>query len=214
MKPKNIDYSLYLVTDRGLARGRSTIDIVKSAVEGGVTCVQLREKDCSTREFIEQALAIKHFLETRQVPLIINDRLDVALAVAADGVHLGQSDIQLETARKITGPSMLIGISAESVKDAVEAETGGADYLGVSPIYDTPTKDDTAPALGLKGLQEIRNRVKIPLVGIGGLNKSNAAEAIRNGADGIAVVSAIVSADDPAAAAMNLKQLIDKAKNP
>ena len=212
MKPKNIDYSLYLVTDRGLARGRSTIDIVKSAVEGGVTCVQLREKDCSTREFIEQALAIKHFLETRQVPLIINDRLDVALAVAADGVHLGQSDIQLETARKITGPSMLIGISAESVKDAVEAETGGADYLGVSPIYDTPTKDDTAPALGLKGLQEIRNRVKIPLVGIGGLNKSNAAEAIRNGADGIAVVSAIVSADDPAAAAMKLKQLIDKAK--
>ena len=212
MKKQKIDYSLYLVTDRGLARCRSTLGIVKSAVEGGVTCVQLREKDCSTREFIEQALAIKHFLETRQVPLIINDRLDVAMAVAADGVHLGQSDMPLETARKITGPSMLIGISAESVQDAVEAETGGADYLGVSPIYDTPTKADTAPALGLKGLQEIRNRVNIPLVGIGGLNKSNAAEAIRNGADGIAVVSAIVSADDPAAAAMKLKQLIDKAK--
>ena len=211
MKPKNIDYSLYLVTDRGLARGRSTLDIVKSAVDGGVTCVQLREKDCSTREFIEQALAIKHFLETRQVPLIINDRLDVALAVAADGVHLGQSDMPLETARKITGPSMLIGISAESVKDAVEAETGGADYLGVSPIYATPTKTDTAPPLGLEGLRAIRQQVNLPLVGIGGLNRDNAAAVIRHGGDGVAVVSAIVSADDPMQAAGDLRQIIDEA---
>ena len=214
MKKQKIDYSLYLVTDRGLSRNRSTLEIVKDAVSGGVTCVQLREKNCSTREFIEQALALKDFLEARQVPLIINDRLDVALAVAADGVHLGQSDMPLETARKITGPSMLIGISAESVQDAVAAEAGGADYLGVSPIYATPTKTDTAPALGLEGLREIRQHVKIPLVGIGGLNKSNVAETIRNGANGIAVVSAIVSADDPGAAAMNLKQLIDKAQNP
>jgi thiamine-phosphate pyrophosphorylase len=214
MKLQSIDYSLYLVTDRDLSRGRSTLDIIKSAVAGGVTCVQLREKHCSTREFIEQALAIKHFLEARQVPLIINDRLDVALAVAADGVHLGQGDMPLETARKITGPSMLIGISAESVQDAVEAEIGGADYLGVSPVYATPTKTDTATPLGLEGLREIRERVKIPLVGIGGLNKSNAADAIRNGADGVAVVSAIVSADDPGTAAMNLKQLIDEAQNP
>lgn len=213
MKPRNIDYSLYLVTDRGLAHGRSTLEIVTAAVAGGVTCVQLREKDCTTREFIEQALAIKHFLAARQVPLIINDRLDVALAVAADGLHLGQNDMPLETARTIAGPSMLIGISAESVRDAVEAESGGADYLGVSPIYATPTKIDTAPPLGLEGLQEIRKRVKIPLVAIGGLNISNAAEAIRNGADGIAVVSAIVSADDPGTAAMELKQLIDEARN-
>jgi thiamine-phosphate pyrophosphorylase len=213
MKPKNIDYSLYLVTDRGLARGRSTFDIVKAAVSGGVTCVQLREKDCSTLEFIEQALAIKNFLEEREVPLIINDRLDVALAVAADGVHLGQSDIPLETARKIAGPSMLIGISAESVQDAVEAEKGGADYLGVSPIYATPTKTDTVPPLGLEGLRKIRKRVEIPLVGIGGLNTSNAAEVIRNGADGIAVVSAIVAAEDPGKAAINLKQIIIEARN-
>lgn len=213
MKPKNIDYSLYLVTDRGLARGRSTFDIVKAAVSGGVTCVQLREKDCSTLEFIEQALAIKNFLEEREVPLIINDRLDVALAVAADGVHLGQSDMPLETARKIAGPSMLIGISAESVQDAVEAEKGGADYLGVSPIYATPTKTDTVPPLGLEGLRKIRKRVEIPLVGIGGLNTSNAAEVIRNGADGIAVVSAIVAAEDPGTAAINLKQIIIEARN-
>ena len=213
MKPKKIDYSLYLVTDRGLARGRSTFDIVKAAVSGGVTCVQLREKDCSTLEFIEQALAIKNFLEEREVPLIINDRLDVALAVAADGVHLGQSDMPLETARKIAGPSMLIGISAESVQDAVEAEKGGADYLGVSPIYATPTKTDTVPPLGLEGLRKIRKRVEIPLVGIGGLNTSNAAEVIRNGADGIAVVSAIVAAEDPGTAAINLKQIIIEARN-
>jgi thiamine-phosphate pyrophosphorylase len=214
MTPKNIDYSLYLVTDRGLARGRSTLDIVKAAVSGGVTSIQLREKDCSTLEFIEQARAIKNFLGTRKIPLIINDRLDVALAVGADGVHLGQNDMPLEMARKIAGSSILIGISAESVQDAIEAENGGADYLGVSPIYATPTKTDTAPPLGLEGLREIRKWVEIPLVGIGGLNNSNAAEVIRNGADGVAVVSAIVAADDPETAAMNLKQIIDEAKNP
>ena len=214
MNKQNIDYSLYLVTDRGLARGRSTLDIVSAAVSGGVTCVQLREKDCSTLEFIEEALAIKNFLNTREVPLIINDRLDVALAVRADGVHLGQSDMPLEMARKIVGRSMLIGISAESVQDAVEAEKGGADYLGVSPIYATPTKSDTAPPLGLEGLQEIRKRVKIPLAAIGGLNESNAAEVIRHGADGVAVVSAIVAADDPGTSARKLKQIIDEAKNP
>jgi thiamine-phosphate pyrophosphorylase len=214
MKLQNIDYSLYLVTDRDLSRGRSTLDIVQAAVSGGVTCVQLREKDCSTREFIEQALAIKDILKTREVPLIINDRLDVALAVAADGVHLGQSDMPLKTAQKIAGPALLIGISAESVQDAVEAEKGGADYLGVSPIYTTPTKTDTAPPLGLEGLREIRQRVKIPLVGIGGLNKSNAAEVIRHGADGVAVVSAIVAADDPGTSAMTLKRIITEARNP
>ena len=214
MKFSNIDYSLYLVTDRGLARGRSTLEVVKAAVAGGVTCIQLREKDCSTLEFIEQALAIRSFLEAHNIPLIINDRLDVALAVAADGVHLGQNDMPLEMARKIAGRSMLIGISTESVQDAVAAEKGGADYLGVSPIYATPTKTDTAPPLGLEGLREIKKRVKIPLVGIGGLNKSNAAEVIRNGADGVAVVSAIVAADDPERSAMNLKQIIDEARNP
>ena len=108
---------------------------------------------------------------------------------------------------------MLIGISAESVQDAVAAEKGGADYLGVSPIYTTPTKTDTAPPLGLEGLREIRKRAKIPLVAIGGLNKSNAAEVIRNGADGVAVVSAIIAADDPGMSAKNLKQIIEEARN-
>lgn len=212
MKLQNIDYSLYLVTDRGLARTRSTLEIVKAAVRGGVTCVQLREKDCSTLEFIEQALSIKDYLSDREVPLVINDRLDVAQAVKADGIHLGQTDMPLDMARAIVGDSMIIGISAESFEDAVEAEIGGADYLGISPIYATPTKTDTAPPLGLEGLRQIRTAVKIPLVGIGGLNRENAAEVIRNGADGVAVVSAIVAAEDPEAAAGELNHLITGAK--
>jgi len=212
MKLHNVDYSLYLVTDRGLSRERSTLEIVTAAVNGGATVVQLREKQCSTRDFIEQALAIKDFLKDRGVPLIINDRVDVAQAIEADGVHLGQTDMPLEVAKKILGDSMIIGISAESLQDAVEAEKGGADYLGVSPIYATPTKTDTAPPLGLAGLREIRKAVRLPLVGIGGLNRGNAAEVIRNGADGVAVVSAIVAAHDPQAAADALKQIIQEAQ--
>jgi thiamine-phosphate pyrophosphorylase len=212
MKLQDIDYSLYLVTDRGLSRGRSNIEIVTAAVRGGATVVQLREKDCSTREFIEQGLTIKKFLKDHSVPLIINDRVDVAQAIKADGVHLGQTDMPLGLAKKILGESMIIGISAESVQDAIEAEKGGADYLGVSPIYATPTKSDTAPALGLEGLKEIRKAVRLPLVGIGGLNTKTAAEVIRNGADGVAVVSAIVAADDPETAAGDLKKIIKEAR--
>ena len=212
MKLQNVDYSLYLVTDRGLGHGRTTLEIVTAAVQGGATVVQLREKDCSTRDFIKQALSIKKFLKDRGVPLIINDRVDVAQAVEADGVHLGQSDMPFEIAKNILGDSMIIGISAESLEDAIEAEKGGADYLGVSPIYATPTKTDTATPLGLEGLQEIRKAVGLPLVGIGGLNKDNATEVIRNGADGLAVVSAIVAADDPEAAARGLKNMIKEAE--
>ena len=212
MHPKAIDYSLYLVTDRGLSRGRSTLEIVEAAVCGGVTCVQLREKSCATRTFIEEALAIKHRLKKLNVPLIINDRLDVAQAVGADGVHLGQTDMPLDMARSIVGESMLIGISAESLADAVAAGNGGADYLGVSPIYATPTKTDTAPPLGLEGLQVIRAAVAIPLVGIGGLNAENCGAVIRSGADGVAVVSTIVAADDPEQAARQLSRTIETAR--
>jgi len=212
MKLKNIDYSLYLVTDRGLARGRSTLEIVSAAVKGGATVVQLREKNCSTREFIEQAMHIKDFLKTHSVPLVINDRVDVAQAVKADGVHLGQTDMPLEMAKGILGDTMIIGISTESVQDGIEAEKGGADYLGVSPIYATPTKTDTAPPLGLEGLREIRKAVNLPLVGIGGLSRNNAAEVVRSGADGVAVVSAIVAADDPETAARELKKIITEAQ--
>jgi thiamine-phosphate pyrophosphorylase len=205
-----IDYSLYLVTDRHLALGRDTVSIVRAAVRGGVTCVQLREKHGSTRLFIEQARAVRELLNSLEatIPLIVNDRIDVALAVGADGVHLGQSDMDIRDARRLAGPSMIIGISAESVADAVRAESEGADYLGISPVFATPTKTDTAPPLGLEGVAAIRAAVALPLVAIGGINADNAAAIIRAGADGVAVVSAIVSAVCPRSAAASLKQRI------
>ncbi len=203
-----LDYSLYLVTDRSLSRGRSTLEVVRQAVAGGVSCVQLREKHCSTREFIDQARALQPLLKDRRIPLIINDRLDVALAVEADGVHLGQQDMAIADARKIAGRALVIGISVESVGDAIRAEQQGADYLGVSPVFATPTKTDTAPPLGLEGIRQIRRAVVIPIVGIGGVNLRSAASVLGAGADGIAVVSAIVSADDPKQAAVELRKII------
>ena len=208
-----IDYSLYLVTDRSLSKGRSTAEIVEAAAAGGVTCVQLREKSCGTREFIDEALALRPLLKARHIPLIINDRLDVALAVEADGVHLGQSDMPIAMARKIAGQALMIGISAESTEDALKAAQQGADYIGISPVFATPTKTDTAPPHGLEGVRKIRELVAIPLVGIGGINQENAASVIAAGADGVAVVSAIVSADDPAEASKKLKSIVDRASS-
>ena len=202
------DYSLYLVTDRRLSLGRSTVEVVAAAVSGGVTCVQLREKHCSTREFLEEARRVRELLVGTGVPLIINDRLDVALAVAADGVHLGQNDMHISDARRLVGERLVIGISAESVADAIRAEAEGADYIGVSPVFTTPTKVDTAPPLGLEGLREIRRAVSLPLVAIGSIRHDNAAEVLRAGADGLAVVSAIVSAPCPRTAAAALRQQI------
>jgi thiamine-phosphate pyrophosphorylase len=212
IRREDIDYSLYLVTDRGLSRGRPTLEVVAAAVRGGATVVQLREKAAETREFVEEALAIRVFLKERKIPLIINDRIDVAVAVDADGVHLGQKDMPIELARKVVGPEMIVGISAESTADAVAAERAGADYLGVSPIFDTSTKTDTAAALGLAGLREIRRSAGLPLVGIGGLSAENAGKVIEHGADGIAVVSAIVSADDPEQAARALFRIVAGAR--
>ena len=211
MKPESIDYSLYLVIDRDLSRGRATLKVVKAGVTGGVTCVQLREKNCSTRKFIKEALSVKQYLKKHNIPLIINDRVDVAQAIGADGVHLGQTDMPLTMAKDILKGSMIIGISVESLEDAIRAEKDGADYIGISPIFATPTKTDTSPPLGLEGLKEISRAVSLPKVAIGGLNKENAGEVILNGANGIAVVSAIVSADDPRKAAKELSYIVKQA---
>ena len=208
-----IDYALYLVTDRGLSRGRATAEIVREAVAGGATCVQLREKHGSSREFLEEAQAVRAVLRGTGVPLIINDRVDIALAVGAEGVHLGQRDLPIGQARRLGPPGWLIGVSAESREDALRAEQEGADYIGVSPVFATPTKTDTAPPLGLAGLREIRAAVKIPLVAIGGLHAGNAREVIRAGADGLSVVSAIVAADSPREAARALRREIEAEKS-
>jgi len=208
---KNLVLDVYFVTDRELAQGRPIEEIVSAAVRGGATIIQLREKDCSTREFIDLGRRIKDILAPFSVPLIINDRLDVALAIDADGIHIGQSDMPYGVARKYL-PDKIIGLSVESVLDALDAENLDVDYLGVSPIYFTQTKTDLKRELGLDGLREIKSFSRHPLVGIGGLNASNAADVIRNGADGVAVVSAICSADDPEAATRELLHIVKMTK--
>jgi thiamine-phosphate pyrophosphorylase len=199
---------LYLVTDQASLCGRSLLEVVRAAVQGGVSCVQLREKNLSTRDFVVQALAVKALLDPLGVPLVINDRIDVALACQAQGVHLGQSDMPVTIARQMLPPEVFIGLSVESLGDVARAAGQAVDYLGVSPVFATPTKTDTAPPWGLAGLRQVRAMTNLPLVAIGGIHVTNAAEVLQAGADGLAVVSAICSADDPALAAQLFRQLI------
>lgn len=201
---KNINYDLYLVTDRELSLGRSLVEVIKAAVEGGVTIVQLREKDCTTRDFLQVAQEVAGFLKPLNIPLIINDRVDIALAVGADGLHIGQSDMPYEIARKLMGSEAIIGLSVENMQDALDAEALEVDYLGLSPIFSTPTKTDIHHELGLEGIREIKQISRHKLVAIGGINLANTKEIIAAGADGIAVVSAICSADDPKKSAEEL----------
>lgn len=206
---KNINLELYLVTDREL----STIpfyEMIKKAVKGGVTVVQLREKRLSTREFIEEALEVKKIVSG--IPIIINDRVDIALAARADGVHLGNEDMPVDIAKRILGKDFIIGASAGSVEEAIEKEKMGADYIAVSPVFSTPTKPDAGPPLGLEGIREMRKIVKVPLIGIGGINRENVIDVIRSGAEGVAVVSAIVSSEDPEKSAKELRELVWRAK--
>jgi thiamine-phosphate pyrophosphorylase len=207
-----VDYSLYLVTDRTLSLGRSTLQVIKAALDGGVTVVQLREKEISGRDFYLEALAIKAFLKERGIPLIINDRVDIALAIDADGVHIGQDDLPLEAARKVLGPNRIVGVSIFTVDEARIAESGGADYLGLSPIFVTSTKPEMSRQIGIEGIKPIRNAVKIPLVGIGSMNATNAYQAVSAGLDGVAVVSGIVSQRNIIAAARGIKAEVMKAK--
>lgn len=205
---KNFDLSLYLVTDRSLSLGRPLEYIVEEAVKGGVTMVQLREKECSSKEFYLQAMALKKCLKPYNIPLIINDRLDIALACDAEGLHIGQSDLPYEVARKILGKDKIIGLSVENKQDALDANKLDVDYIGISPVFGTPTKTDTAQELGLAGVHEISLVSKHLSVGIGGINSSNARKIIQAGADGISVVSAIMSAADPRIAASELYLIV------
>jgi thiamine-phosphate pyrophosphorylase len=209
---RNIDWSLYLVTDRPLSLGRPIEEIVQAAVEGGVTAVQLREKECSTNEFLALARKLKKLLAPRGVPLLINDRVDVALASGADGVHIGQSDMAYRDARALLGADALIGLSVETPAQAAESEDWDCDYLGAGPIFPTATKSDAAPAWGLERFAGLRRTSRHKLVAIGGINASNAGLLASAGADGIAVVSAICSAPDPHAAAANLRTIIEQAQ--
>ena len=204
------DYlKLYLVTDRDLSLGRSLEEVVSEAVKGGVTVVQLREKEASTGEFIELARRLMTLLKPHDIPLIINDRVDVALAVDADGVHIGQSDMLYEDARRLLGPDKIIGLSVENFEDIEAANALDVDYIGISPVYGTPTKTDTAEPFGLEGLRKAVKMSVHPTVAIGGMNASTIGEVMAAGTDGVAVVSAICSADDICMATSELKAIIE-----
>ncbi len=202
------DWRLYLVTDSSMVGERDVADVVEQAVIGGVTVVQLREKTLGTYPFIELARRVKARLEPYGVPLIINDRIDVALAAQADGVHVGQSDVSCLEARDMLGADALVGLSVETLEQARAAEAWEVDYYGVSPIFSTPTKEDTGAPWGVEGLRTLRRETGRVLVAIGGLKAGNAGEVMGAGADGIAVVSAICAADDPAEAARELRRAI------
>jgi thiamine-phosphate pyrophosphorylase len=201
---------VYLVTDRGLCRNRPLQDVVLQSVQGGAAYVQLREKDVSTRTFVEEALGIKKILLPFDVPLIINDRIDVALASGADGVHIGQEDMPYATARKLMGPKSIIGLSVETWEDVEAAQKLDVDYIGVSPVFATPTKTDTKEPWGLDGLRKIKAFSRHPLVAIGGIHETNARAVVEAGADCLAVVSAICAADDPAEATRKMVNLIQR----
>lgn len=202
MKPE-IDYTLYLCTDRSLMTTDTIEESVELAVKGGVTVVQLREKDCSSREFYEMAVRVKEITDAYEVPLLINDRADIAMAVGADGVHLGQDDLPVQAARGLLGSDKIIGATAHTVKEAVRAWKSGADYLGAGDVFGTSTKQD-ARRLSLEELTEICQSVPIPVVAIGGVRADNIARLRPTGAKGAAVISAVVGQKDITAATREL----------
>lgn len=202
MKP-DIDYTLYLCTDRNIMTTETIEESVELAIKGGVSVVQLREKECTSREFYEMAKAVKTITDAYEVPLLINDRIDIALAVGADGVHLGQSDLPLDAARNLLGADKIVGATANTVELAHKAWREGADYLGVGDVFGTTTKADTRH-ITLGELKEIKESVPIPIVAIGGVNEDNIALLRETGVDGAAVISAIVGQKDITVAAEEL----------
>lgn len=199
----NIDYTLYLVTDRDVLKGRDLCEAIEASIKGGVTLVQLREKDISSLDFYNLAMAVKKITDKHNVPLIINDRIDIALAVDAAGVHVGQSDIPTKVARKIIGEEKILGISAATLEEAKLAEAEGADYLGIGAVFPTDTKKD-ARSVSLELLGEIKKSLTVPVVGIGGISESNVELLKESKIDGVAVVSAILGKDDIEQAAKNM----------
>ncbi|MCP1224609.1 thiamine phosphate synthase [Sebaldella sp. S0638] len=202
----DVDYSLYLVADSSFITLENAEKSISEAIEGGVTVIQLRAKDISTAEFYNMALKIKMFTDSYNIPLIINDRVDVAMAADTAGVHVGQDDMPAREVRKLIGENKILGVSVSNVKEALEAERNSADYLGAGAMFLTRTKSD-AKYVGINELEKIKLKTKIPVVAIGGININNAEEIFKAGADGIAVVSAILGEKDMKEAALKLKKL-------
>ncbi len=205
-------YDLYVITDEQIGHGLSHAELARRAVAGGADTIQLRDKRLSGRDLLIVASAIREVTRDAGALFIVNDRLDVALAAGADGVHLGESDLPIEHARRIAPPGFIIGASVGSVATAVRAGAAGADYVALSPTFSTASKDDAGPGHGLAMLSAIRSAVSLPLVAIGGITPGNVADVIAAGADGIAVISAVVGEDDVTAAARDLRTRITAAK--
>ena len=208
---KKIDYSVYLVTDRDLMSTETLEEAVEQAIKGGCTLIQLREKNCSSLDFYNTAVNVKKITDKYNVPLLINDRLDIALAVHADGVHVGQSDLPCSVVRKIIGENKIIGVSAGNLKDALKAQEDGADYIGVGAMYATGTKKDADPT-SMEELKKIRENVSIPIVVIGGINKDRVKDFDGIGIDGLAIVSAIIAKKDICKAASEIKDMFENIK--
>ena len=192
---KEFDLSLYAILDPRFLRGRDLVEVAQALVRGGATCLQLRDKEASSRDLCEEASLLKTSLRSLDVPFLVNDRLDIALTVDADGVHLGEEDIPISEARRVLGRDKILGASAASVESAVQAEKDGADYIGFGAVFPTGTKED-AQISGLALLSRVKQAVSIPVVAIGGIKRSNALEVLNAGADGLAVISDLLEAED------------------
>jgi len=209
---RKLDFSLYVVTDPGLSRGRSTVEVVRAAIEGGAGAIQLRAKEMSTRDLLDAARELRGVTLEAGVTFIVNDRADVALAAGADGVHVGQEDLPVADARRLLGPDMIVGASCHSLPEARRAEEEGADYVNIGPVFATSTKAHGSPPVGPGLITEVRDVLQCPLTSMGGINSSNVDRVVLAGADRVAVVSAVVTADDVAAAARDLVRRIEEAK--
>lgn len=213
MPARPLGLSVYLVTDRALCGARGVEETVRQAIAAGATVVQLRDPVAKTRALVEQARALAALLRPAGIPFLVNDRVDVALAAAADGVHLGQSDMTVRDARALIGPAPLLGLSITAPADLAVSDLAGVDYLGVGPVFATATKADAAPAMGLAGLAAVRAASRLPIVAIGGIGLANAAAVIAAGADGVAVVSAICAAADAGAATRQFARIVAAQSN-
>ncbi len=207
-----LNFQLYILTDSNLSKGRTNEEVVKAAIAGGADVIQLRGKEYTGRQLLSEALKLKEIASSKGIPLIINDRVDVAVAADADGVHLGQDDLPYKYARRMLGHEKIIGITVHNLEEATQAEKDGADYIGVSSIFTTATKPDATPLEGLEVLTKIKRNVNIPVVAIGGIKEENVALVAKAGADCIAVISAVVSAPDIKEAARKLKEKFLMAK--
>jgi thiamine-phosphate pyrophosphorylase len=208
MTRRPFDPALYLVTDHELAAGRPLDEIVGQALAGGATMVQLREKQSSTKEWVELAVGLRRLTRASGAPLIVNDRVDVALAAEADGVHLGQKDMPADVARRLIGTQRILGVTVADTDQACQAQRDGADYLGCNAVFDTPTKGDTGSPLGLDGLHRLVDASALPVFAIGGVRAENAAAVMATGVAGVAVASAIMAARDPRRAAEELSEIV------